>query len=415
MIQAGVATLLAADSGAGKTKLLVLLLLLLSAYGDDWALPGGQPLTWWGQPVMAHAAGCKVLLITSEDDQQEIRRRLRELGKEGLFERAMTEGRFRIVTLVNNGGAFAFMQKQNTAAEPVPSQRWAQLKGEIERFKPDVVMVDTLSSVLHGLDVDQSVIQGFFNEMNNFVCGELGATLIVTHHTRKGSAGEGRRISTLEDMKDAVRGSTALLASVRCALGFFHPQDWAERMQALDLEPKPGRLYIAGVLKANSPEHTREVLTILQDSSGGFVDMTAQAKAVAAHGVAAAWMVAAVARAAKDRAAFCIGGDSGLFARRDELPSALQKLGKHPLQGLAKRLVKELRLAQVRCADRPQSKVLDVPGFSVEGRTGYQDNEAWSVNWEREYFYDPKVAMVLPVSAREAAEVADSGGTDGEE
>src|SRR3546814_19647300 len=98
------------------------------------------------------------------------------------------------------------------------------------------VIVDTLNATLHGEENSAAVIQEYVRAIAP-ICGELGAAFVVTHHIRK----QGKEpIRDLDDMKEAIRGSTALPAAVRMVLGFWHATDYARRLRVLALEPRRG-------------------------------------------------------------------------------------------------------------------------------------------------------------------------------
>jgi hypothetical protein len=387
---------LVAGSGEGKTGQALDLALKLSAYDKDWTPPSG-PLMWWGQPITEHAQGCKMLFVTSEDDEDEIRIRIREHDRDGLFDRAMAEGRLRIVTLIDNGGAFPFLRRDGRSGEAVLTSRWAQLKEEIERYGPNVVVIDTVNSTLHGNDSDPEVIQQYFNELNGFVCGELKATLIVTHHIRKGATGRGGKagISNLDEMKDAVRGSTALVAAVRCVIGFWHAPDYAKRLKALGLPVERGVCYQGGIVKANNPEFLRGVKTLVRDKTGAFRDVTSEARVANPNALEEkAWIVAAVTRAAHDRHPFYMTKGKSLHARRSSLHPLLHNVSRARFDVLVQELMNDGVLVTAE-NEKPKGTVLDLPGGKIANGQGYSDSGAWvRPDWS-EYQYQGATGMVM--------------------
>lgn len=383
LIQAGMPMLLAAEGGAGKTGQIIDLALKLAAYGKDWMPPGGDPLMWWGQRITEHADQGSVAIITSEDDAAELHIRLKEMDGLGLLERA--RDRLFILPLINAGGAFPFIRKaRGGGAEP--SAKWRQLYDELSKI-PRLIFtgIDTLNSTLHGEDVRPDVIQEYFNEANQ-ICGSLGSALAVTHHIRK--AGK-TPIRTLSDMKEAVRGSSALPAAVRCVIGFWHASDYKRRLTALGLPAVAGSCYLAGVLKANNPEFIRDTKTLVRDAYGSFMDKTrapeTRALTAVGGGLEEAWLVEACARAVRDRHPLKLTDKTmGLFARRAELPPRLRGLTRAVLEGMAGRLVAAGQLVVCKLAG-PGGRVLDVPEGIAAHKQGYDDPGKWKVQWTDEY------------------------------
>src|SRR3546814_10961810 len=81
-------------------------------------------------------------------------------------------------------------------------------------------------------------------------------------------------IRDLHDMKEAIRGSTALPAAGRMVLGFWHAPDYARRMRGMALEPRRGMVYRVGGVQANKNEAVQKGETLLRPRPGAPVGAT---------------------------------------------------------------------------------------------------------------------------------------------
>ena len=149
LIMAGQTHTLAAEGGAGKTFLALDLALKLAA-----AAGGVEDLTWLGQSVLPSVGGI-VIMLTAEDDRGELHIRLNDIDP-GAKLRAAAAGRFRLVPLVNVGGAFPLVARGRDGV-PGPSPRWAAMFAEIAAIAKDrqvgCVIIDTMAATLHGEDI----------------------------------------------------------------------------------------------------------------------------------------------------------------------------------------------------------------------------------------------------------------------
>ncbi len=180
---------------------------------------------------------------------------------------------------------------------PEASPKWQTLLEELERIQPKLVILDTLNSSLHGDESNASVIQDWFRVVVGKICGDIGTTVFITHHIRK----EGN-VYSLDDMRAAVRGSTAIINSVRAAIGFWKPKNYVKRLESMNDESSNGKLYLFGVLKENNPEMLRGTKTLLRGSNGVLDDVTDRdviANSKLCDPVKEAWLIFAIATGAK--------------------------------------------------------------------------------------------------------------------
>lgn len=312
-----------AEGGAGKTNLCLDLALKLAA---SEAMPG---LKWMGQAVLPEAHGGTVIIMTGEDDQEELDIRWHVLDPTGAMIRAAGD-KLIALPLDNLGGAFPLVAQHPHTREAVASAKWVALFRAIEGVKArggkvSAVIIDTLNSTLHGEENSAQVIGEYVRAISP-VCGELGAALIVTHHVRKAGA---EPIKTLEDMRDAIRGSTALPNAMRLVIGIWAAHNYERKMRQMGLPPARATLFYGGVVKANMPEALRDAKTLLRLPNGLLEDVTS--RDVTSRGPnpeAVAWLVWAVKYAADARAPFSRSGANGPWGRRSQLPPMFHNMSR---------------------------------------------------------------------------------------
>lgn len=398
LVLAGKPHLLVAEGGAGKT-FSVLDLAMKVASAEE-----GDEFTWLGQPVRGRGTA---VMITTEDDADELHRRIEALDPDGL--RFKAGDRLIVMPTLNAGGGFTLAEKDKSG-RAVPSARWLELMDHLRALDGlKLVVVDTLNSTLHGEENSATVINEYVRMLHP-ICGELGAALVLTHHIRKQNSQAGgtiKPISTIDDMFNAIRGSSALPAAFRAVLGIWHSHDYGKRMQAMGLDPRAKTLWRFGVLKSNNPEMVEGVRFLMRSEAGRLEDITERAvDAVAGQEAArAAWLTLAIRLAAEAGAPYLHGGKdapNALYQRRGELHPCLKGdgFGRIKLIGLVDRLLGtgDLVVRQVAWAD-PKGRRRDLPTLDVADgpfargeRTVVDHGAVFMVPdgmWERMYEFDP--------------------------
>jgi hypothetical protein len=351
LILSGKHQLLVAEGGAGKTFLMLDLALKVSAWDED------SDFSWCGGKVLE---GGTVVILTTEDDKDELHIRLHDIDAKMLRRRAAD--RLIILPTINSGGSFAIVEKDPRTQEARPSRRWSEFFALLRRL-PDLrlLVVDTLNSTLHGEENSATIINEFVRVASQ-VCGELGASLILTHHIRK--QGD-EPIRNAEQMKAAVRGSSALLAAFRAGIGIWHCPDYDRRMTALGLTPRRGHLWKMAVIKANNPEMFEGEKTLLRTETGLLIDVTDRDTFSSVNiGERHAWLALAIEEAARSGHPYSIEGKnakSGLYKRRNELPSPLRQVGPGEFQHLVDDLLNKKVIVAAAARGGKDKKWLDVP------------------------------------------------------
>lgn len=348
-------TLLVAEGGAGKTFLMLDLALKVSTYDPH------EPQFWCGQKV---AAGGTVVILTTEDDKDELHIRLHDIDPQ---RRRETAGdKLIVLPTINSGGSFPLVEKDPKTGEARPSRKWTEFMALLRSLDDlALVVVDTLNSTLHGEENSATVANEFVRAASQ-VCGELGAALIITHHIRK--QGD-EPIRNGEQMLSSIRGSSALPSAFRAVLGIWHCSDYERRLNSMGHPARRGVLWKMAVVKANNPEMLDTEKTLLRQEHGLLQDVTENDSYSSVNiGERHAWLALAIQEAARQGHPYSIEGKnakSGLYKRRSELPPVLRQVGPSEFIHMVDDLL--MRKAIRACAAKggKDKKWLDIPNGPI--------------------------------------------------
>jgi hypothetical protein len=383
LIPYGKPQLWVAEGGVGKTWMLLQL---------GMAVASGPNVPWlcsrvssWMEP------GGKCVLLLAEDDHEEMHARLAALDPTGGF-RAQCGDNLIVLPLPNMGGAFSLVE-MDPARNATASRKWRELVEQLKQI-PDLrlVCVDTYSALLHGEENATHIAMEWCRVAIEPICGDIGATMIVTHHVRKAS--EATVIRTGRQMRDSIRGATALPNATRSVFGMWPDPDWKQHMKLCGMEPREGVLFKAGIIKGNNPELKRGEFILLREPSGElrWHEQASEMKGRIALTAEKAWLLFAIREAAKAGFPFTKTGRNGLAARRGELPDVF------PGQNKVISLADELITAGLVLANRKAH--LDVPGGRfVKGEAQPKDG-AWEQRpkWN-DYEFDDALCEIVPKGA----------------
>ncbi len=299
------------------------------------------------------------VMITSEDDANEVHRRIAALDDKG--ERFSSAGkRMIVVPLPSAGGARAFW-KEDRKLGLIETDEFKRICDQLRQLNGlRLVTFDPLASFAHvALNEDPTAGQ--------FVCSSLarlatetGATILTAHHMRKSK----NPIETLADAREAIRGSTALVDGLRLAYAMW-PADEARAKRtckSLGIQYQPNRIVLGGVVKANGAAR-RIMSTYARSESGLLVDKTSGlgTSAPAQDDLRTA-LVVAVEAAAEAGSPFTKTGASGLFEMRERLPEDLRRIAKGRLDALATEALERGEIVRAAARGEKTAKWLDVPG-----------------------------------------------------
>lgn len=366
LIRTGAAHILASEGGVGKTFALLDLCLGVAE--------GQQGSDWLGQAIDPENSGGTAVLLTAEDDQDELRIRLHAM--DGVGRRFRVKDRCIVLPLVQAGGVFQLVET-GPGGVAQPTAAWRRMMDALVAL-PDLqlVCIDTLAATLHGEENVSIVIQQYVTALNLLRERRPAVATVVTHHVRKQSSKD-QPIQSAADMRQAIRGSNALMGAVRMAIGIWAPPDAKDRLARMSLPPRDGGLFHMAVVKANNPEAMEGTRTLVRAGHGGLVDATErEAAANGAEGERRAWVVAVVERAARDGRPYVATGKGGLAGdRREQLPDALRTINEKAIRASIKGLLDAGKLVQCKITKGGASSYLDVPGGPLakpDPVTGYQ-------------------------------------------
>lgn len=206
-IPRGVVGLLSAMGDTGKGMLLLDLALKIC---QDKA---GMSLKAFGNTVTTTGSA---VIFAGEDTADEIHRRIYKLMPGGLKGR-IDPAKLHIIPLPNTGGPFAIARKCRGSDEFCLTEEFESIKTQLEAI-PDLALVvfDPLASFA-GLDLNADP------RAASYITGQLAAlatatnaAVIVAHHIRKNDG-----ITTPQEARDAIRGTTAIVDGVRFAIAFW--------------------------------------------------------------------------------------------------------------------------------------------------------------------------------------------------
>jgi hypothetical protein len=381
LIQMGKSVLLAAEGGAGKTFLLLDLAAKIAMHDASYLQ------SWCGMPL-ADDAGGTVAMVTTEDDEEEIKIRLSDILTKEQRARIKQRKTFKILPTINAGGAFALVERQRAQGPARVSERWKVVLDQLKTYDNlKLVIIDTLNTTLHGEENSATVINEYVQAAASVVCGEKKAALIITHHIRK--PGANVKIYTADDMKAAIRGSSALIGAFRCVIGVWAAPDYKARLSQMGMQPKRGQLYNLSVVKANNPEMAYDMRALLRQPSGLLSDITEKEKVLVAGATneLSAWVVKAAEYAAEKMHPFsCKAMEKRPpNGRRHQLPPPLHALTERAIKTLVEKLIEDGRLVQCNPAGQKTYNYLDVPGGPLARADAAEDGTLYKVSGGKDF------------------------------
>lgn len=347
--------LFVAEGGAGKTFLVADLALKVAAHRDS------SPQIWCGQKIKA---GGTAVLILCEDSQTEMHIRIRQLNQGGLIDQA--GDRLIVLPMTVVGGAFPLTERDPRTGSTVTHTKWRQMLDAMKSLPepPVLVAIDTLNSVSHGDENSNVVIAEMMREAHR-VCGEMGAALIINHHLRKSN----EPLRSLEELKNGIRGASAIPSYFRICFGMFHASDYDRRMTGMNLTPRRGALWKFGIAKANIHGLLKGERTLLRNDIGLLEDVTDRDYYAAVNiSERMAWLIFAVKTAASNLHPYAVGGKNaanGLYKRRAELPKLLRAVGWREFSNLVEECLQRGMLVACAVAGSKSKSYLDVLGGTI--------------------------------------------------
>ncbi|MFP3028065.1 MAG: AAA family ATPase [Wolbachia sp.] len=344
----GVTSIVAAMGDTGKGMLLLDLALKVASDTDQ--------ICGFGSLVKEHGS---VVIFSAEDDADEIHRRLERLDPEG--NRAKYQDRVFIVPMPNTGGPFSIIKTNMRGKCPETSEKFEGISEQlnaIENLK--LIIFDPLVSFVHA-DINSDPGLGWYSTgLLASLATETGATVIAAHHMRKPKCGS---ITTVEQARDAIRGTTALVDGVRCSFALWPaPVEHQNSVcNTLKLERTHSKIYQGAVVKSNGAAD-RSVRTYLRSSTGLLEDISEQINAIKSSDEELKnILIHYIKLSAHEGHPFTHTGGPGVFKQRHKLPPMFHNASRHKLERLVQSLLNENKIVKGMAADSKEDKWLDVP------------------------------------------------------
>ncbi|MDX9859303.1 MAG: AAA family ATPase [Rhodospirillales bacterium] len=350
----GVVSILAAMGDTGKGMMILDLALSVATGKPRLVSVSPEPMAFGGAVREFGTA----VIFTAEDDQGEVHRRLQRLDPEAL--RLERPERLIVVPLPNAGGPIPFVVSGKDGPEITPQFRL--VREQVLRLRDlKLVVFDPLASFIHADITADPAAGSFATGLLASLATETGAAVMVAHHMRKPQGN--RPIASVEQARDAVRGTSAIVDGVRMVYALWPAPDEHQDAVFKTLEEPPVRnaVFQGAVVKANGPAD-RTIRTFLRAPTGLLVDVTARLRERRRpeQDLMDA-LVVAVARAAENGHPYTHTGGMGVYEQRHRLPPAFHDLGRRKLRTMVQALLNERVLVKGMASGSKEDKWLDVP------------------------------------------------------
>ena len=209
-----------------------------------------------------------VILITAEDDKDEMHRRISRLDPSKYREHY--EHKLRVLPLPNLGGVFPIMQKfDNTYLMGEEFSRIYDQMLEMETLK--LIIIDPMASFVHAdVNADPAAGAAFMGLLAQMAT-ETGATVMVNHHMAK--IRDNEPVTTPEQARNLIRGTSAIVDGVRSAFAVWSVDEGTGRQRCRDLQLDYARnaVFDGAVVKSNGPAN-REIRHFIRNPDTGLLE-----------------------------------------------------------------------------------------------------------------------------------------------
>lgn len=348
----GVAGILAASGDTGK-GILTLDLGMKIAYGnvgidkafDATLLDNGN-----------------VVILTAEDEKDEIHRRIEKLDKNGHRFRE-TGCDLHIIPFPDHGGVVPIVAIQN--GRPVITDEWKQIERQIMQMDNlALVVIDPLASfILADINADPShgaFVTGYFASLAT----RTNATFLMVHHMTKIDIKY--PVRTPEHARNLIRGTSALVDGSRFAMALWPAPESEAKTVCVKVEEtyKRNKVIYGAVVKSNGPVN-REVRIFVRNDESGLLEGTSQDISVVDEEdkvVRLRSVIYVIREAARNGNPFTVTGEDGFVAREGELPPELKNVSQSTFRRYVSELIDDRKIVRARLKENTgQAKYLDVP------------------------------------------------------
>jgi len=256
-IPLGVPCVFAAAGDSGKGMMTLDLAMKVAS--------GASMQSSFGGLVAEHG---DVILITAEDDKDEMHRRISRLDPSKYRENY--EHKLRILPLPNLGGVFPIMQKFDNSY--LMGEEFSRIYDQmLEMNTLKLIIIDPMASFVHA-DVNADPAAGAaFMSLLAQMATETGATVMVNHHMAK--IRDNDPVTTPEQARNLIRGTSAIVDGVRSAFAVWSVDEGTGRQRCRDLQLDYARnaVFDGAVVKSNGPAN-REIRHFIRNPDTGLLE-----------------------------------------------------------------------------------------------------------------------------------------------
>lgn len=329
----GQTTVLASIGGLGKSYLtLDLAHKVALAKKEDFF--GIHSKTAFGRIASFGTA----VYISAEDDKIEIHSRLASLDPAKMIYTTGRGNNLIVVPCPSTGQNCRLFVSDHD--EVRPTRVWLDIVDKLKQKKDlRLIAIDPIQALIAADMNNPSHVQAIVSELNR-LAADTGAAVLFLHHGKKPA--NQHPIETPADARESIRGSGAIVDSVRSAIVLWEPEqsEGQDICEAMNVNYTPGVVAQMAVVKSNGASD-KSIKTLIRSEHGLLEDRTSdyrQAKGEAAGDLEMA-IASAIKNAYLSHNGFTFNGKDGLYARRDELPPEFIQMDRKALEGFVNRLM----------------------------------------------------------------------------
>jgi RecA-family ATPase len=346
IFQLGVALMVAAMGDTGKSFSLLRLAYLIATGNDQ----SRSRYSAFGGTVEAYGTA---VIFTAEDCQNTIHARIKAIDENDRLKDF--PGKLLVIPLPDAGGPISLVSKSRDTLIPTPAY---------EMIKEQLLAIPDLKMVVFDPLQNFTTLDLNAPENSQYICGVMaelatvtGAAVFVSHHMKKTD----KQITTIAEAREAIRGTTALVDSLRGAYALWPESETETRKvcTALGYEYKYGSIVRGAVVKANG-DADRNIKTNHRDGNGILQDVTD--RLTTNRIIDSTVLVDAIVAAALDNHPFTKSGKSGVYDRRDELPEPFKSMSRNKLIGYTETLITDGLIVRAAAGTEKITNWLDRPG-----------------------------------------------------
>ena len=246
-LEKGKPSILASIGGVGKSMLaLDLAIKIAKGYGD-----------WFGHPVSQHG---NVVMLSAEDDQAEVHRRLKALDPKN----ERQDAKYDVFALTIPDTAKPLILLRDDATGLNITEQANELVAELEEIPNlELVVIDPIQAMSSAPLSSSNEAAQLYCQLCASISSQMSCGVLSIHHMSKSALSNG---DDPMSARQSIRGASSLVDGHRLAIGLWlGNKEEAERICVENgVEPDPLRVVRGGVVKCNSSEVDTSVKTMFR-------------------------------------------------------------------------------------------------------------------------------------------------------